>query len=116
MADNKHFSSEGRNHATDDHSPHAHRRWTDVLMHRWPTALGIAVAALTASGCSTAPTPVTSGWLFPGQAKTSCCPTRSSPRMAASLRGRARRRRSSSHRRKGWMCSWICRASRWEKG
>jgi hypothetical protein len=24
------------------------RRWTDVLMHRWPTALGIAVAALAA--------------------------------------------------------------------
>lgn len=24
------------------------RRWTAVLMHRWPTALGIAVAALTA--------------------------------------------------------------------
>ena len=24
------------------------RRWTDVLMHRWPTALGITVAALAA--------------------------------------------------------------------
>ena len=24
------------------------RRWTDVLKHRWPTALGVAVAALTA--------------------------------------------------------------------
>jgi hypothetical protein len=38
--------------ATGD-SPRAHRvpqrrRWTDVMMHRWPTALGIAVAALTA--------------------------------------------------------------------
>jgi hypothetical protein len=28
-------------HSTDDRSPHAHRRWIDVLMHRWPTALGI---------------------------------------------------------------------------
>ena len=26
----------------------ARRRWTEVLMHRWPTALGIAVAALAA--------------------------------------------------------------------
>ena len=26
---------------------HPLRRWTDVLKHRWPTALGIAVAALT---------------------------------------------------------------------
>src|ERR671912_3056336 len=26
----------------------ARRRWTDVLMHRWPSALGIAVAALAA--------------------------------------------------------------------
>jgi hypothetical protein len=32
---------------TDD-PPHAHRRWTGVLMHRWPTALGIVVAALAA--------------------------------------------------------------------
>ena len=34
-----------------DHPPHAHRndgrRWTSVLVHRWPTALGVAVAALT---------------------------------------------------------------------
>jgi hypothetical protein len=50
MTDNEHFSDGDRNRATDDRSPHAHRRWTDVLMHRWPTALGIAVAALTAFG------------------------------------------------------------------
>src|SRR5918996_666040 len=48
MTHNKHFSSEVRNHATDGHSPHAHRGWTDFLAHRWPIALGIAVAALTA--------------------------------------------------------------------
>jgi hypothetical protein len=34
-----------------DDPPHAHRndgrRWTSVLAHRWPTALGVAVAALT---------------------------------------------------------------------
>lgn len=29
-------------------SPHAHRGWTGFLAHRWPTALGVAVAALTA--------------------------------------------------------------------
>ena len=28
--------------------PPSRRRWSDVLMHRWPTALGVAVAALTA--------------------------------------------------------------------
>jgi hypothetical protein len=27
-----------------------HRRWVEVLMHRWPTALGLTVAALTAFG------------------------------------------------------------------
>ncbi len=27
---------------------HPQRRWTDVLKHRWPTVLGIAVAVLTA--------------------------------------------------------------------
>lgn len=42
MADNKHFSSEVRDHATDGHGG-----WTDFLAHRWPIALGIAVAALT---------------------------------------------------------------------
>ena len=50
MTDKVHFPDGGRNRATDDRSPHAHRRWTDVLMHRWPTALGIAIAALTAFG------------------------------------------------------------------
>ncbi len=30
------------------HQSPGRRRWTDVLMHRWPTALGIAVAALAA--------------------------------------------------------------------
>jgi len=29
-------------------APHARGRWTGALMHRWPTALGIAVAALAA--------------------------------------------------------------------
>jgi hypothetical protein len=48
MTDNKHFSSEGSDHATDDRSTHAHRGWTGFLAHRWPTVLGIAVAALTA--------------------------------------------------------------------
>ena len=33
-----------RDHTED--APHARGRWTGVLMHRWPTALGIAVAAL----------------------------------------------------------------------
>ncbi|MDQ3658904.1 MAG: hypothetical protein M3338_04445 [Actinomycetota bacterium] len=50
MTDNKHFTDEGRDHATDDRSLHAHRGWTGFLAHRWPTALGIAVAALTAFG------------------------------------------------------------------
>jgi hypothetical protein len=48
MIDNKHSTDEGRDHASDDRSPHAHRRWTSFLAHRWPTAVGIAVAALTA--------------------------------------------------------------------
>jgi hypothetical protein len=37
-----------------DDPPHTHRndggRWAGILAHRWPTALGIAVAALTAYG------------------------------------------------------------------
>jgi hypothetical protein len=48
MIDNKHSTDEGRDQATDDRSPHAHRPWTGFLAHRWPTAVGIAVAALTA--------------------------------------------------------------------
>jgi hypothetical protein len=35
-----------RDHTED--APHARGRWTGVLMHRWPTALGVAVAALAA--------------------------------------------------------------------
>src|ERR671911_1401762 len=35
-----------RDHTED--APHARGRWSGVLMHRWPTALGIAVAALAA--------------------------------------------------------------------
>jgi hypothetical protein len=53
MTEKESFADKIRDHATDDGSPHSHqapdrRRWTDVLMHRWPTALGIAVAALAA--------------------------------------------------------------------
>lgn len=48
MTDSKHSSDEGRDHSTDDRPPHAHRRWIGILAHRWPTALGVAVAALTA--------------------------------------------------------------------
>jgi hypothetical protein len=48
MTENRPPADRGRDHAARDHSPHAHRHWIDVLMHRWPTALGIAVAALTA--------------------------------------------------------------------
>src|SRR5215213_8501178 len=35
-----------RDHTED--ASHARGRWTEVLMHRWPTALGIALAALAA--------------------------------------------------------------------
>ena len=53
MADEKSLAGGSSDHATTDDSHHAQqmpnpRRWIDVLMHRWPTALGIAVAALTA--------------------------------------------------------------------
>jgi hypothetical protein len=53
MTEKESFTDKVRDHATDDDSPHAHqapdrRRWTDILMHRWPTALGIAVAVLAA--------------------------------------------------------------------
>jgi hypothetical protein len=52
MTDKTGLTGLTRDYATGD-SPQAHRvperrRWTDVMMHRWPTALGIAVAALTA--------------------------------------------------------------------
>ena len=53
MTENESFADKVRDRATDDDSPHAHqvpdrRRWADFLMHRWPTALGIALAALAA--------------------------------------------------------------------
>ena len=53
MTGKKSFADKVRDHAIDDDSPRAHQapdrnRWTDMLMHRWPTALGIALAALTA--------------------------------------------------------------------
>jgi hypothetical protein len=52
MTENESFADKVRDHATDD-SPHAQQvpdrsRWADFLKHRWPTALGVAVAALTA--------------------------------------------------------------------
>jgi hypothetical protein len=48
MTDEKYTAGEGRDLTTDDGSPHARGRWTNLLVHRWPTALGVAVAALTA--------------------------------------------------------------------
>jgi uncharacterized membrane protein len=45
MTEKKTFAG-GRDHTED--APHARGRWTGALMHRWPTALGIAVAALAA--------------------------------------------------------------------
>jgi hypothetical protein len=33
---------------TGSGAPHAHDRWRDLLIHRWPTALGVAVATMTA--------------------------------------------------------------------
>ena len=47
MIDKNTFVNEGRDRATDGRSPHAHRGWKGFLAHRWPTALGVAVAALT---------------------------------------------------------------------
>jgi hypothetical protein len=52
MTEKESFADRVRDHATDDDSPHAHqlpdrRHWVDFLKHRWPTALGITVAALT---------------------------------------------------------------------
>jgi hypothetical protein len=46
MTDKNTFVNGGCDRATDGRSPHAHRGWTDSLAHRWPTALGVAVAAL----------------------------------------------------------------------
>src|SRR5215211_8509305 len=45
MTEKKTFA--GVRDRTEDAS-HARGRWTEVLMHRWPTALGIALAALAA--------------------------------------------------------------------
>jgi len=45
MTEKKTFA--GVHDHTED-APHACGRWTGALMHRWPTALGIAVAALAA--------------------------------------------------------------------
>src|SRR5918995_4123945 len=54
MTDKKSFADGVREHATDD-SPHAHpatdrRSWAAAIMHRWPTWLAIALAALTVGG------------------------------------------------------------------
>ena len=46
MTDNEHPAGPGRD--ADDSPTHAQFGWTGFLAHRWPTALGIAVAALTA--------------------------------------------------------------------
>jgi hypothetical protein len=53
MAYEKRLAGGSSDHATTNDSHHAQQtpnrlRWIDVLMHRWPTALGIAVAALAA--------------------------------------------------------------------
>jgi hypothetical protein len=48
MTDKNTFVNEGRDRATDNRSPHAHRGWTGFLAHRWPTAVGVVLAALTA--------------------------------------------------------------------
>ena len=53
MAYEKSLAGGSSDHATTNDSDHTQqtpnrRRWTDVLMHRWPTALGVAVAALAA--------------------------------------------------------------------
>ena len=48
MTDNRRPADRGRDHAHDDRASHAHRGRTGLLAHRWPTALGVAVAALTA--------------------------------------------------------------------
>jgi hypothetical protein len=49
LTEKESFADKVRDHATDD-SPHTHGRWTDILKHRWPTALGVAVGVLTAYG------------------------------------------------------------------
>ena len=53
MIHTKHAANAARDRATAadpgrTHQSPGRRRWTDVLMHRWPTALGVTVAALLA--------------------------------------------------------------------
>ena len=52
MTDKNNFAHGTREYAAEEGSPPAYRapgrRWTEVVMHRWPTALGVAVAALIA--------------------------------------------------------------------
>lgn len=53
MAEKKSVADRVHQQTTTNDSHRAHQtlgrwRWTDVLMHRWPTALGIAVAVLAA--------------------------------------------------------------------
>ena len=55
MIDKQNLAAAVRDRAAVGAPPRTHqspgrRRWTDVLLHRWPTALGIAVAALSAFG------------------------------------------------------------------
>ena len=60
MTDKKDFAGGVRDPATaDDDSPHAHqasdrRPWVAAIVHRWPTWLAIALAALTAGGSTVA--------------------------------------------------------------
>jgi hypothetical protein len=54
MTDKKSFADKDRYHATTD-THHAHpvpdrRSWAAAIMHRWPTWLAIALAALTVGG------------------------------------------------------------------
>ena len=52
MTDKNDFADGTREHAADGSSPAyrapGRRSWTETVMHRWPTAVGVAVAALTA--------------------------------------------------------------------
>ncbi len=53
MSEKESFADKVRDHATAGDSLHKRQpggwhRWTGFLVHRWPTALGIAVAALAA--------------------------------------------------------------------
>ena len=55
MTNEKDIADRVCDHATTDDSPHAHqaperRSWAAALMHRWPTWLAIALAALTVGG------------------------------------------------------------------